>query len=310
MIIPCRDIDLYARECLWHCKSLDYDDYEIIVLPDYTQEDLGGVKVIPTGPITPGAKRNIGVANSKGELCAFTDSDAYPRCDWLRNGIKYFEDPMVGAVGGPGLTPEDDSPRQKASGYVTSSFMVGGLSRRYKTKGLREVDDIHSCNFIARRKVLEEVGGWNEDYWPGEDTLMCLAIRRAGYKILEASDVVVYHHRRPLFKQHLMQVSRFGMHRGFFAKRFGGNSMHLTYFMPSITLIGLVAIGFLTVITDLVSILLFALIGIYLATAFMAAMQETRDGRIIPMVWVGIVLTHLTYGVFFIAGLIRPELEM
>ena len=118
--------------------------------------------------------------------------------------------------------------------------MVGGLSNRYKTKTSFESDDIHSCNFIARKTVIEATGGWNEKYWPGEDTLMCLAIKRIGKKLIESSDVIVYHHRRSLFKLHLKQVSRFGEHRGFFAKKFPENSAKLTYFFPSLLLLSVV----------------------------------------------------------------------
>ena len=180
--------------------DLDYPNFEIILLPDYSTEAIDGVKVIATGPVLPGVKRNIGVKNSSGEFCAFIDNDAYPRSDWLTSALKYFEDPEVGGVGGPGLTPEADGFMQKAGGYVLSSFMVGNLSSRYKTKSCFESDDIHSCNFIARKTVIEAAGGWNEKYWPGEDTLMCLAIKKLGKKLVESSDVVVYHHRRSLFK--------------------------------------------------------------------------------------------------------------
>lgn len=239
IIIPCKDIDDYTRECIKHCNQLDYDNYEIILLPDDLEEIIEGVKVIATGPVSPGIKRNVGVKNSRGEFCAFIDNDAYPRSDWLKNALKHLEDPAVGGVGGPGLTPEADGLVQKAGGYVLSSFMVGNLSSRYKTKQNFESDDIHSCNFVARKSVVESAGGWNEKYWPGEDTLMCLAIRRLGKKLVEASDVVVYHHRRSLFRPHLKQVSRFGEHRGFFAKRFPENSLKPTYFIPSLLVLSL-----------------------------------------------------------------------
>ena len=139
--------------------------------------------------MSPGVKRNIGVENSRGEFCAFIDNDAYPRSDWLTNAVKYLENPEVAGVGGPGLTPETDGLMQEAGGYVLSSFMVGNLSNRYKTKCSFESDDIHSCNFVARKTVVEEAGGWNEKYWPGEDTLMCLAIKKSGKKLIESSDV-------------------------------------------------------------------------------------------------------------------------
>ena len=56
--------------------------------------------------------------DSNGEFCAFIDNDAYPRSDWLTSALKYFENPEVGGVGGPGLTPEADGFMQKAGGYV------------------------------------------------------------------------------------------------------------------------------------------------------------------------------------------------
>jgi len=73
VIIPCRRIDVYAKECIAHCKRLDYRNCEIIILPDDESKELDGVKVVQTGPITPGAKRNIGMANSNSEICAFID---------------------------------------------------------------------------------------------------------------------------------------------------------------------------------------------------------------------------------------------
>lgn len=241
IIIPCKDLDSYTKECIAYCKQLDFKDFEIILLPDYSIEPIEGVRTIATGPVPPGVKRNIGVKNSSSAICAFIDNDAYPRIDWLTNAVKYFEDPEIGGVGGPGLTPNEDCPLQKAGGYVLSSFMVGNLSTRYKTKSCFESDDIHSCNFIALKAVVEKAGGWNEKYWPGEDTLMCLAIKKLGKKLIESADVVVYHHRRSLFTDHLKQISRFGEHRGFFSKKFPENSVKLTYFFPSLLMCSLLA---------------------------------------------------------------------
>jgi cellulose synthase/poly-beta-1,6-N-acetylglucosamine synthase-like glycosyltransferase len=309
IIIPCKDIDDYTRECVKHCNQLDYENYEIILLPDDSEEIIEGVKVIATGSVSPGIKRNIGVKNSRGEFCAFIDNDAYPRSDWLKNALKHLENPAVGGVGGPGLTPEADGLVQKAGGYVLSSFMVGNLSSRYKTKQSFESDDIHSCNFIARKSVVEAAGGWNEKYWPGEDTLMCLAIRRLGKKLVEASDVVVYHHRRSLFRPHLKQVSRFGEHRGFFAKKFPANSLKPTYFFPSLLVLSLFAGVLLSFLFSFfVYIVVLGLVA-YLALSLVAAALQVRKVKLILLVWSGMIATHLVYGVFFLSGLIKRDLK-
>lgn len=308
IIIPCKEIDNYLKECVSQCKRLDFDNYEIIVLPDSEMDKMDGIKTISTGPVTPSAKRNIGIANSEGELCAFIDSDAYPREDWLRNAVKYFKDPQVAGVGGPGLTPKGESFMQKASGHVLSSFMVGDLSSRYKAKWSFESDDIHSCNFIVWKAVLEEAGGWNERYWPGEDTLICLAIRKLGKKLIEASDVIVYHHRRPLLLAHLKQVSRFGLHRGFFAKRFPENSLRVTYILPSLLLLSFLAFVFASLFNSFFWNLLLLATVTYLGAGLIASALEVREPKLLFSVWLGIVATHAVYGMSFLVGLMKRDL--
>lgn len=309
IIIPCKEITDYTRECIKHCKQLNYHNHEIIVLPDNSKEKIETVKILPTGSASPGKKRNIGVKNSKGEFCAFIDSDAYPRSDWLTNALKHLENPEIGGVGGPGLTPEGDGLFEKAGGFVLSSFMVGNLSSRYRAKQCFESDDIHSCNFITRKSFVEDAGGWNEKYWPGEDTLMCLAIKKLGKKLLESSDVVVYHHRRSLFKSHLKQVSRFGEHRGFFAKRFPENSAKLTYFFPSLLmssfLIGVVLSLFFPFFSYA---MLFGFTG-YLISGLIAAALQVKNAKMLLSVWIGIIVTHIIYGAFFLSGLAKRDLK-
>ena len=309
IIIPCKEINDYAKECVEYCKQLDYKYYEIILLPNSTSAEIEGVKVISTGPLTPGAKRNIGLSNSIGEICAFIDSDAYPSEDWLHNAKKYFRDPDVAAVGGPGLTPVEDAFMQKAGGFVLSSFMVGNLSKRFKSKRAFESDDIHSCNLIVRRSVLFDVGGWNEKYWPGEDTLLSLNLNKLGKKVLMAPDVVVYHHRRPLFMGHLKQISRFGLHRGFFSKRFPGNSFKLVYFMPSMLILGIIIGGIILFLNEKLMNDVIWVPTLYLLSCLILSLSESRDIRLFLPVWLGIVTTHFVYGVSFLVGLMKRDLE-
>lgn len=309
IIIPCKTVDDYTVGCINSCKSIDYRDFEIIVLPDCADKTIDGVRLIITGPVSPGIKRNIGVKNSNGEFCAFIDNDAYPRGDWLTNALKYLENPQVGGVGGPGLTPDSDGFMQKAGGYVMSSFMVGNLSTRYKAQKSFESDDIHSCNFIAKKSVIEEAGGWNEKYWPGEDTLMCLAIKKIGKKLIESSDVVVYHHRRSLFVPHIKQVSRFGEHRGFFVKKFPENSVKATYFFPSALICSLVTgIVFSIFFPQFLSILMLGILA-YLVLSLIAASMQVKSAKLVLSVWLGIIVTHLVYGSYFLFGLAKRDLK-
>jgi GT2 family glycosyltransferase len=187
--------------------------------------------------------------------------------------------------------------------------MVGNLSSRYLAKNCFESDDIHSCNFIARKSVIESAGGWNEKYWPGEDTLMCLAIKKLGKKLIESSEVVVYHHRRSLFKPHIKQVSRFGEHRGFFTKKFPENSAKLTYFFPTLLILFFIATLTLSLFFSFFIFALLLGLVAYLVSTFIAAAQQVRSAKLLLLVWLGIIVTHITYGSYFLSGLVKRDLK-
>jgi cellulose synthase/poly-beta-1,6-N-acetylglucosamine synthase-like glycosyltransferase len=288
------------------CRALDYDNLEIILLPD-REEHVEGVVVSPTGPGFPGKKRNMGAKVATGEVLAYIDSDAYPRKDWLRNAVKYLQQDKVGAVGGPGLTPAGDGELAQAQGDFLGSFLMGGVSARYTGKGAGESDDIHSVNFIVWRHVVDEVGGWDEHYWPGEDTLMCLSIKKLGYKQLMAPDVVVYHHRRSTWRGYLTQIGRYAIHRGYFAKRFPETSRRLGYFLPSLMVIGFCVLILASPFISQGLLITVLLLLTYLALVLVVIGENSF--RRAHIVLIAIPLTHVVYGLGFMKGLASRRLS-
>lgn len=305
-IIPCKKDNKYLRECIKQCSSLK-GDFEVLVLPD---EDfsLRSARVIKTGAVPPSFKRNIGIKNSKGDFCVFIDDDAYPDKNYLKNAVKYFKKNSVIAIGGPQLTPPDDSLFQRAGGAVLSSFLGGGgFSARYSSRESFDVDDWPSVNLIIRKSVLRKVGGCPVNYWPGEDTVLCLNLSKHG-RIVYAPDVRVFHHRRPLFRPHLRQIWSYANQRGFFVKKFPETSRRISYFLPSFLVIGLILgiiLSFFNAFVLQLSIIgLAAYSGACLASGLM-----TKSLKMSFLVALGIMLTHLTYGIGFLKGLLSRSME-
>ena len=311
IIIPVKNITNYLRETIKYCKEIDYSDFEIIVLPDdKVKKEFGKVKFISTGNVTPSEKRDIGTKHSSGDILAFIDADAFPKKDWLKNASKYFNDESVGAVGGPGITPDIDNFLQRASGEVYSSLLGGGkFTYRYKPDKEIEVDDFPSMNLLVRKSVFEDIGGFKTNFWPGEDTILCLNItKKLGKKIIYAPDVVVYHHRRPLFIPHLLQVYSYASHRGYFVKKYPQTSLRPIFFIPSLFDIGLIA-GFILSFynTILRNLYLFILILYFLMIIFTTL--NIKNLKMKLYVILGIFLTHIVYGLGFIRGLIRIKFK-
>ena len=273
--------------------------------------DLTGtvpVKVIPTGPLKPAAKRDMAINQAKGEILAFIDDDAYPEKDWLKNAVKHFENRDVAAVCGPAITPADDTLRQKASGAVFSSFLVSGsYAYRYLAKDRREVDDYPSCNFLLRTSVMKELGGFSTDFWPGEDTKLCLDItKKLGKKIIYDPGVLAYHHRRTLFLPHLKQIASYALHRGYFVKKYPQTSMRIAYFLPSIFVAGLILGGIISLFSVLLRQIYFISLSFYVLIVFVFSILKGL--RLFGHVFLGILLTHFTYGAYFLKGLFSRKL--
>ena len=310
IVIPVKKINSYIRESIPHLAGLDYVNYDILILPDYSSEFIDRrVKIIPTGPVPPSQKRDFAASISDAEILAFIDDDAYPRRDWLKNAAAHFENDDVAAVGGPAITPENDSLPQKASGIVYSSFLAsGGCTYRYVPKKKREVDDFPSVNLLVRKSALRQVGGFDTKYWPGEDTKLCLDItKKLGKKIIYDPDVVVYHHRRKLFGPHLKQVWGYGLHRGFFARKFPETSLRIGYFVPSLFILFVIFGLFFGILNEHIMTLYLGMLSLYLmAVIAFGAMQ--KDFQLAALVIWGIILTHLTYGAGFIRGIMEGDL--
>lgn len=310
IIIPCQGINFNTRESIEHCLSLEYSAFEVLVLPDSAPDtDPPGITVIPTGKIGPGEKRDMAVGQAEGEFLAFIDDDAYPARSWLKEAVEHFHDSQVAAVVGPAVTPASDSLRQRASGFTYSAFIGSGGNRyRYIPQRQREVDDYPSCNFIVRKSVFKELGGFSTVFWPGEDTKFCFELTKKLHKrIIYDPKVLVYHHRRKLFIPHLKQVWSYAVHRGCFVKKFPGTSLRVLYFLPSLLFLGLIVGIPTSIFSSVVRVIFLSLITLYVLLALTSSLQA-RELRAMPLVVLGIISTHLTYGLGFLKGLCSKEL--
>ncbi len=274
VIIPVKEIGMYAREAVDHVHRR-YPDAEILVVPDHPAQEaaLAGVTVVPSWPVTaPGAKRDLAGGLAAGDILAFLDDDAYPDAGWLEAALPHFEDPTVAAVGGPGVTPPSNDHRQRASGWILSSPMgTGWYTYRFRPGKARDVDDFPSMNLLVRKADFEAVGGFKSRYWPGEDSELCRKLGELGKRIVYEPRALVYHHRRPVFRGHLVQQARYGLHRGHFARRFSGNSRRIGYAVPALATVGVVAGALVSAVSPVVR----------------CASRSNRCQRLLPFPWIG-----------------------
>jgi glycosyltransferase involved in cell wall biosynthesis len=185
---------------------------EVIVVDDgsddSTAEIVKGypVRYIYQENAGPAKARNTGWENATGEIILFTDSDCTPDKDWVRKMMEYHSRDNIYVVGG---SYDITNPESLLARCIHQEI----LERHRKMSG--EVDYLGSYNLSYRRKVLEEVGGFNEEFRSasGEDNDLSYRVRKNGYKLIFDPEIKVAHHHQTKYLMYLKEQFRHGFWR-------------------------------------------------------------------------------------------------
>jgi len=177
-VVPVKNINSYIRESIPKILEIKRDDFEILIYPDKaTNETWSKTRQIASGHCGPAEKRRLALKDALGDFLIFIDDDAYPEKNILDILDQDFKNEFVAAVGGPASTPKSDSFLQKVSGAFFLSSLSGGFPERYLSIGKKRfVKDWPSVNLTVRKSIFCQVGGFDSQYWPGEDTKFCLDV--------------------------------------------------------------------------------------------------------------------------------------
>ncbi len=322
VVIPTKDMSYYLLfENLPAFTRQTYPDFEVIVLPnEHSQYDLELLKkykwlrIIPTGTITrPAMKRDIGVKNAQGEIIAFIDDDAYPQKNWLKKAVQRFSEGNAAAVCGPGMLPEKTNAWEKIFDEVLKTWVgSGGYSYRFIKGRRRKVDDYPSMNFLIRKEIFQRLGGFNNDYWPGEDSKLCNdLVHKENEEILYDPHVAIYHHRRTALKPYLKQHANYGFHRGAFFAHGDANSRRFGYLVPSLFVIYLMFLAVDFALAPHLGIPVWYLqlialpavaYGLFLMYLSVKSLVNTGSVKVALGSPLTLFLMHTVYGIMFVKG--------
>ncbi len=145
--------------------------------------------------------RNFGWKNAAAEIIAFLDDDVTVDPTWAQACLDGFSDKTVGAVGGRILDYEVEGRDFHRDAPIGKVLPNGRMTDNYECDPGKavEIDHLRGCNMAVRRDCLEKVRGFDEtwDVYAFEEFDVCLRVRKAGYKILFAPKMSLYHHLAP-----------------------------------------------------------------------------------------------------------------
>lgn len=197
-------------------------DYEIIVVDggstDTTLEIARKYNATVLNGLPKRVNRNIGVKQANGDVICFTDSDCLVPQDWLDKLVDGLlrlngENRRIAGVGG-GNVPWLDNPSSMElaiSRTMRSPLVSFGARNVTIYRSEREVQHNPPMSSAYFRKVLEEVGGFSEEYgYGGEDLELDAKITEKGYKLYYIPGATVWHRHRSDFKKFAWQMYHLG----------------------------------------------------------------------------------------------------
>lgn len=224
----------------------------------------------------PGAARNRGMEESRGELLMFIDSDCEADPDWLKVVYENYSDERFDACGGPDASKADFTSLQRAIDFSMTSLLTTGGLRGHSQKPLAKFYP-RSHNMGMTRALYEKVGGFGE-LRHGQDIELSHRIIRSGATISQIPDAVVYHRRRTSLRQFFRQVFNWGVARVNLGKIDKGMLEPLHFVPAVITLLSsLVLLGFL-VNPEEFSVFVELGLGLLLALSVLGALRQQDIG--------------------------------
>lgn len=194
----------------------------------------------------PSRQRNSAAREAQGEILYFLDDDSHAAPDCLDTCSSIMTDASVAVVGGPSLTPQDDSPLQQLFGLALSSlFGAGGMRNRYRSiGGVRETTDAELilCNLAIRRDIYLEAEGLDERLYPNEENELLDRIQSSGKKLVHTPLMAIHRSQRRSLRLFVHQMFSYG--RGRAQQTLITGSVPIIGFVPLLFLIYLVLLPF------------------------------------------------------------------
>jgi len=321
VVVTGKNTETTIRECIQSILNVEYprERFEVTYVDaKSTDRSLDIVKEIGSQhenlkyliePGLPGRGRNRGIKECPGQIIAFTDSDCIVDVSWLRNIVTHLtsQNEGVAGVGGPSMGPDSD-PRfaKHVDNLWKTSFGSAGARNPAYYSGLRFVDHNPTCNSAYRRWVFDKVGFFNEYLPITEDEEFDTRIRRNGYRLLYADDVLVWHHRKDTLESFASQMFSYGFWRAHSGKK-GMVPLKPLHFAPSSLVVYaliLPLLGLLNFQLSAVPLAVYLVLGL---TSGACMAWKSRDiSCLVTLPALGLV-EHTAYGLGFVSGLLANK---
>jgi glycosyltransferase involved in cell wall biosynthesis len=256
----------------------------------------------PSGLIPVGL--NLGIRASTGAVIARVDARATLDRDYLSRGVGLLHETGANNVGGPVRSVSTGFMGRVLALAMESRFGMGSAAPRYQESRSHEVDTVYLG--IYPRAVLATIGLYDEELVRDQDDELNFRLRSRGGRVLMSPTLRTRYMNSPSLVRFARQNFLYGHWKvRVFQKH--PRMMNWRHLVPPAFALAVLVLAALSYLDRLFAVALGVILGVYVVGAVGAAVTVGRRGawRHVPFLPVVFAVLHLSWGLGFLAGMVR-----
>ena len=312
--MPVLNESRYLRTAVRHVLEQDYDGkIEVVIALGPSTDDTdeiaaqlvaetagspnGQVRTVPNPSGRTPCALNAAISASRYPVVVRVDGHGMLSPDYVATAVRLLQETGAANVGGIMHAEGENAWETAVAAAMTSRIGVGNAA--FHTGGT--AGPAHTVYLgVFRREVLEQQGGYNEEFIRAQDWELNYRIRQAGGLVWFSPELKVSYRPRPSVRALAKQYRNYGRWRHV-VTRFHKGSVNLRYLAPPLALLAIVA-G--TAVGAVLHPLGFVVPGGYLAAILAGSLLAGRGLPAAAQVRIPLALVtmHLSWGWGFLTS--------
>lgn len=316
VVIPCRNEKNYIEQCLDSFVNQTYPKelYEILVCDGMSddgtrdiiksyEKEYENIHLLDNKELTAPKAMNVGIRHSKAESIIIFGAHAYADKEFIKNNIKLlYKNNKIGCVGGTLETISENEKGNAIALAMSSPFGVGNALFRYATEEMY-VDTVAFGAY--KRKVLDEIGYFDDELVRNQDDEINFRVTKAGYKILLSPQIKATYYSRGSFKKLWRQYFQYGFWKVRVMQKHGGTPS-IRHLVPMAFVLGNVGAAILSFFFRPIFYIWMSVLGVYIIGDLVSACKLTKGRKnLLKYIPITFPILHFSYGLGFLDGLLN-----
>jgi cellulose synthase/poly-beta-1,6-N-acetylglucosamine synthase-like glycosyltransferase len=193
VIVPVYNDQAGVERCLDGLATQTYpaERFEVLIVDNRSSPPIhfdgavpGDARLLFCDKVGSYAARNLGIIQSRGEICGFTDADCIPQPDWIEQGVSaLIQNGQKCIVGG------DVRFRSPETGDATELYQyLSGFPQR---TNITERGFAATANLFSYRDHFDRAGMFDTNLLSGGDLEWCLRAAQHGINVVFCNTAIV-----------------------------------------------------------------------------------------------------------------------